>query len=97
MEENNEEKKGWSWLGFLFAPAYYAGYGDIKKGVIFALISGLPLAFIVIGIYGGLKAKKELPIGEIDFKWVNVAIVSVVAIISFVVSRIVIALLQGLL
>jgi len=28
MQENQvEEKKGWSWMGFLFAPHYYAGYG----------------------------------------------------------------------
>ena len=35
MEENQvEEKQGWSWLGFFFAPHYYAGYGSLQKGII---------------------------------------------------------------
>lgn len=95
MEENIEEKKGWSWLGFLFAPSYYSGYGDMKKGLIFALISGFPLFALFVGIYGGLKAKKELPIGEIDFKWANVAIAVVVTIITSVILQTVIASFQG--
>ncbi len=39
--ENNEEIKGWSWLGFLFMPYYYAGYGDLKKGLTVAVFIGL--------------------------------------------------------
>jgi hypothetical protein len=63
MEENQvEEKKGWSWLGFLFAPHYYAGYGQLGKGIVFAIISGFPPFAILVGIFGGLKAKKELPV-----------------------------------
>ncbi|MDX9756656.1 MAG: hypothetical protein A2329_01175 [Sulfurimonas sp. RIFOXYB2_FULL_37_5] len=90
-----EEKKGWSWLGFLFAPFYYAGYGDMKKGLIFALISGFPLFAIFICIYGGLKAKKELPIGEVDFKWSNAVIAFVVTFITYVVLKTVITSLKG--
>lgn len=55
-----EEKKGWSWLGFFFAPYYYAGYGNLPKGLVLAVISGIvPLFAIVVGVYGGLKAKKS--------------------------------------
>jgi len=88
MSENQvEEKKGWSWLGFLFAPSYYAGYGDMKKGLIFALISGFPLFALFICIYGGLKAKKELPIGKVDFKWVNVAIAVIITIVTSIILQ----------
>ena len=38
--ESNKEIKGWSWLGFLFMPYYYAGYGDLKKGLSVALFLG---------------------------------------------------------
>jgi len=31
----------------------------MKKGLIFALISGFPLFALFVGIYGGLKAKKN--------------------------------------
>ena len=81
-----ENKKGWSWMGFLFAPYYYAGYGQLKKGLVLAVISGImPLVMIAVGIYGGLKARQELPIKEIEFNWKNVAftIVTVIAV-SFI-------------
>lgn len=39
--ENNEEIKSWSWLGFLFMPYYYAGYGDLKKGLSVAVFIGV--------------------------------------------------------
>jgi len=75
MEENQvEEKKGWSWLGFFFAPHYYAGYGDVKKGVIYALIGAFPLFGLIIAIISGRNARKELPIGKQDFNWKNVVL-----------------------
>lgn len=86
-----EEKKGWSWLGFLFAPYYYSGYGDLKKGLIFSALSGLiPVIGIVFNIYGGIKAKKELPIGKIDFSWKNVAISIVVYAFALILSQLLI-------
>lgn len=70
MSENQvEEKKGWSWLGFFFAPNYYAGYGKFKKGIILSLIQIIPLIGLFINIYAGIKAKKELPIGKQSFNW----------------------------
>lgn len=65
-----EEKKGFSWMSLLFAPYYYAGYGKFQKGLVFAIIGFMPLTAIIVNIYAGTKAKKELPIGKQDFKWV---------------------------
>jgi len=94
--EEKEEKKGWSWLGFLFAPYYYAGYGNLNKGLILAVITGIiPLFGLFVGIYGGLKAKSELPIGEIEFNWKNVGITLVVLIVISIISQTVIQSLKG--
>ncbi|MCK9477796.1 MAG: hypothetical protein M0R46_17925 [Candidatus Muirbacterium halophilum] len=97
MSENQvEEKKGWSWLGFFFAPHYYAGYGNLKIGIIIAVIGGImPLFSIFTGIYGGMKAKKELPIGEQEFKWANVGITVVIIIVVSIISQMIIASLKG--
>jgi len=69
MNEQPVEKKGFSWLGFFFAPAYYAGYGKLLKGIVLGIISVIPLIGIGAYIYGGIKAKKELPVGVNKFKW----------------------------
>ena len=71
MEIENE-KKGWSWLGFFFAPFYYAGYRRFGKGLFLLFLGLIPIFGLVAYIYGGLKAKKELPIGKEKFSWVNV-------------------------
>jgi len=90
MSENQvEEKKGWSWLGFFFAPYYYAGYGDLKRGLIFAVLYAIPFIALAIGIYGGLKAKKELPIKQQEFQWKNVGIAVVVNFIAIVAIQLV--------
>jgi len=92
MSENQvEEKKGWSWLGFFFAPYYYAGYGDLKKGIIFALLAGIPFVALIVGVYGGLKAREELPIKKQDFNWKNVGIAVVVYFIAFVSIQLLLA------
>lgn len=101
-----EEKKGWSWLGFLFMPYYYAGYGALQKGIIFAILAGFMagidpelmsnvivlIILLVIGlgiaIYGGVNAKKELPVGKQKFSWKNVILALVVYIISMSISSV---------
>lgn len=91
--ENNKEIQGWSWLGFLFMPYYYAGYGALKKGLVVAVVTGalgeftselmqeqtsmlvLVIATLLgfsIAIYGGIQAKKELPVKKQKFSWLNV-------------------------
>lgn len=87
-----ENKKGWSWMGFLFAPYYYAGYGQLKKGLVLAVISGImPLVMIAVGIYGGLKACQELPIKEVEFNWKNVAFTVITVIVASFISQTVIS------
>ena len=55
----------------------------------------MPLFSIFTGIYGGMKAKKELPIGEQKFKWVNVGITVVIIIVVSIISQMMIASLKG--
>ena len=45
MEETTENKSAWSWMGFIFSTAYYAGYGKMKKAF---LIYGIMLIGIVV-------------------------------------------------
>jgi len=82
MSEVQEEKKGWSWLGFLFAPYYYAGYGKLKKGVIYVVLGTFPLFGIIIAILGGRNARKDLPIGKEEFNWKNIGIIFVINIVT---------------
>jgi len=58
-----------NWVAFWFGPFYYAGYGKFLKGLVFVLLMALPPAGIVIAIYAGKKANKELPVGNVPFKW----------------------------
>lgn len=69
------EKKGFSWMGLLFGGAYYAGYGQLVKGLIMAVISFIPLTAIPVNIYAGLKAKKHLPVGAQAFEWPKAVLV----------------------
>ncbi|EQB34856.1 hypothetical protein M947_10320 [Sulfurimonas hongkongensis] len=55
----------------------------------------MPLFSIFTGIYGGMKAKKELPIGEQEFKWANVGITVVIIIVVSIISQMIIASLKG--
>lgn len=94
--EEKEEKKGWSWLGFLFNAYYFAGYGELKKAIMLIIPSVLiPIVGIGVAVYGGLKAKQELPIGEVEFNWKNVGIVLAIAIVCALVSQLIIQSLQG--
>jgi len=94
--EQKGVKQGWSWLGFFFAPHYYAGYGKLQKGLILAVVSGImPLLAIFVAIYGGLKAKKELPIGNDKFNWKNVGITLVVSVVVSFVSMTLIQSMKG--
>lgn len=88
MSENQiEEKKGWSWLGFFFAAYYYAGYGNLKKGLIYAAIGAFPLFGLIIAIISGKNARKDLPIGKQDFQWSNIGIAVVVNAIAIILLQ----------
>lgn len=60
---------GFSIMGLLFNAAYYAGYGKVGKGALLAFIGFIPLTLIGVGIYAGLQANKELPVGRQNFSW----------------------------
>ena len=60
---------GFSWMSLFFAPYYYAGYGKFKKGLLYAFIGVIPLTSIIVNLYAGFKAKKELPIKKQNFNW----------------------------
>jgi len=90
MNEAKTTKGNWSWYGFLFAPHYYAGYGDIKKGSIYAALSGIPIFGLVIAFLGGKNAKKDLPIGEQEFKWTNVGITVAINFVALMIVQLLI-------
>lgn len=73
METSTINEKTWSWLGLLFGPYYYAGYGKFKKAVLLGFLSLVPIVgYIGVPMYCGLKVKQELPIGEKQFSWASV-------------------------
>lgn len=76
--EQVEKKKGFSWMGLLFGGMYYAGYGQLVKGLVMGVLSFIPLTMIIVNIYAGIKAKAELPVGERPFNWGNALVVLVV-------------------
>ncbi len=77
-----QKEEGWSWMGFFFAPYYYAGYGKLKAGIIMAVLLGImPLVGIIVGFYGGWHAKRELPIKEVEFDWKNVGLTVLVVLV----------------
>jgi hypothetical protein len=79
-----EQKKGFSWLGLLFGGAYYAGYGQLVKGLIMAAITGI---FLIPGffvhIYAGIKGKKDLPVGKHPFEWPKAIITAIVPVVVY--------------
>ncbi|BDQ38755.1 hypothetical protein SYK_31150 [Pseudodesulfovibrio nedwellii] len=79
--KNTEVKKGFSWMGLLFGGAYYAGYGQLVKGLILAAISFTPLTAIPVNIYAGIKAKKQLPVGAQAFEWPKAVLVFFIPIV----------------
>lgn len=81
------EKRGFSWMGLLFGPSYYAGYGNMKKAVIMALLSFMPLTGLIVNVHCGLKANAELPVKEQAFQWKNVAIIAGILILMLVIEE----------
>lgn len=93
MEQN--QNKGWSWLGFFFTASYYAGYGELKKGIVYAVLSGFPPFAIIIAIISGKNANKDLPVGKVKFQWKNVVIAVVITIVSALSTKAAISSLKG--
>lgn len=95
LKVQEEEKKGWSWLGFLFTPYYYAGYGNLKKGITYAIVGAFPLFGLIIAVIGGINAKKNLPIGKQKFKWINVVMALTLTIVSATAIKATIQSIKG--
>lgn len=71
----SEVRKGFNWLAFLFTTAYYGGKGKVTKGLVMALFAWFPPFLVIIGIYCGFKANKE--IDNEGFDWPKAIGVSV--------------------
>ncbi|PAY01886.1 hypothetical protein CKO50_07395 [Pseudoalteromonas sp. HM-SA03] len=70
-----EKPTGFSWWGLLGGAHYVSGYGDLRKGLILAVISGLlPLFAIIVAIYTGATANSNLQVKQIPFSWKNASI-----------------------
>jgi hypothetical protein len=80
-------KTGFSWMGFLCGPHYYAGYGNLKKGIILALLCFMPLTALGVSIHCGLKANAELPVGRGEFNWKNVAITVALIVVMVIIEE----------
>lgn len=81
-----EMKKGFNWLAFLGAGAYYSGKGNFKKGLVLALLNFMPIMSILIGVHCGMRANKELDT-TLKFNWKNAIITAVLQIIIFVSAK----------
>ena len=79
-------RKGFNWLALLFHGFYYTGYGKLGKGILLLLITLIPYAFVVVGIYCGLKANSELPVGKQNFSWRSALLVFFLSIPCYALS-----------
>jgi len=62
--------KGFNWIALCVGGAYYAGYGNLKKGLTMAIAAGLlPTFAIFMHIYMGFNANKVLPVKQVKFQW----------------------------
>ncbi|WP_462146625.1 hypothetical protein [Pseudoalteromonas gelatinilytica] len=67
-----KKPNGFSWWGLLGGAHYVSGYGDLRKGLMLAVISGLlPLFAIIVAIYTGSTANSSLQVKQIPFSWKN--------------------------
>ena len=63
---NNSSAKKFNILAFFFAPGYYAGRGEIKKGIIYAILGSIPVVFVISPFVAAIKAKS---MKETSFHW----------------------------
>ncbi|MCJ2165230.1 MULTISPECIES: hypothetical protein [unclassified Pseudodesulfovibrio] len=89
-----EEKKGFSWMGLLFGGAYYAGYGELGKGIIMGAITGLFLVpGLFVHLFAGIKGKKDLPVGKQPFDWPKAICVAFVHAVVYMATLGIIAII----
>ncbi|CAM8635325.1 hypothetical protein MCEMSE6_01559 [Oxalobacteraceae bacterium] len=67
---DTDTKKNFNWKAFFFTVSYFAGFGNFKKALVFMLIGFHPLLILIVGIYGGKTANRDLPVENFKFSWV---------------------------
>ncbi|MBI9080604.1 MAG: hypothetical protein JEY79_12805 [Pseudodesulfovibrio sp.] len=88
------EKKGFSWMGLLFGGSYYAGYGELGKGIIMGAITGFFLIpGLFVHLYAGIKGKKDLPVGKQPFEWPKAICVAFVPAVVYMATLGIIAII----
>jgi hypothetical protein len=75
-----------NWYALFFGPYYYAGHGKMKKGIIMALLSFLPITAIIINVYAALNANKELEPKNKPFNWASALITLAVGVASTIIT-----------
>lgn len=64
-----KEKTGFNFLAFLFNSAYFAGKGNVKVGIILAVVGFFPLTNLFLSApYAGFKANKYFSSAD-TFSW----------------------------
>ena len=67
---SNDRATGFNILALLFPTSYYAGYGKVQQSLFMSLVGFMPLTMIIVGIYSGLNANKEISERKIEnFNW----------------------------
>ena len=81
--------KPFNLIAFFFAPFYYIGYGQYLRGLVFMLVSLVPVLALGVSVYAGFRANRELPIGQRPFDWraVFLGAVGYLAILTFMLSQ----------
>lgn len=72
------QKTGFNWLAFFFYAVYFAGKGKFWKGLLFAILGTFPPFALIIAIYSGKVANKQL---NEPFSWGRAVPVLLVQII----------------
>ena len=74
MEATTENKTAWSWMGFIFSTAYYAGYGKMKKA--FALFGIMVVGVNILPILSLAVLNMPVIVGQI-ITWATIIGISV--------------------
>ncbi len=69
-----------------FGPAYYAGYGKIKTGLVMAVIGFMPLTMIAVNIYASMNANNDLPVGAQPFNLRSAILVACVSVLISIIA-----------
>lgn len=83
MSQKNTVKKqtGFNWWAFFAAGPYFAGKGQLGKGLLMGCMSSHPLLLLIVGIYGGFSAKELQSIKS--FSWGKAFIIVVVQVVAW--------------